>query len=207
MAETGPATIRGVDNPNVETKIMRVYTNRTTKLMALVLMALPLISGCTSGSKVRLSDSALAGEPSAMWEEGKKSVETGEALVSKGEKRLNTGRKQVRDGEALIGKGHQSVLIARQEYQDASSAAGTSLTPKAVTAEAKHLKAIGKRWENSIDEIRTGNKLVEKGNKHIDKGQSEVREGRALMESGSTLMRNSQRSRLGEDLLPVPVPR
>ena len=186
---------------------MRIYRNRTTKIMAVILISLPLVGGCTSGSKVRLSDSALAGEPSAMWEEGKKSVESGEALVSKGEKRLNTGRKQVRDGEAMIGKGHQSVLIARQEYQDASSAAGTSLTPKAVTAEAKHLKAIGKRWGNSIDQIRRGNELVEKGNKHIDKGQSEVREGRALMESGSTLMRNSQRSRLGEKLLPVPVQR
>lgn len=184
---------------------MCVYTNRSTMIMAVILISLPLVGGCTSGSKVRLSDSALAGEPSAMWAEGKKSVETGEALVSKGEKRVATGRSQIVDGEAMISRGNRDVLAIRREYQNASSAGGVSLTPGQVAAEAKRLKAIGNRWEDAIKKIRRGNELIEKGNKTIDKGRSEIREGRMLMESGSTLMRNSQRSRLGEKLLPVPV--
>jgi hypothetical protein len=77
--------------------------------------------------------------------------------------------------------------------------------PKDVDAEAKRLRAIGKRWEGAIEEIKDGNTLVYKGNKSIDLRQSEIREGRALMESGSTLMRNSQRIRLGDEMLPLPT--
>lgn len=179
-----------------------MLTTKLKKRTAPYLIILLLISGCASQSNFRLSDAALAGDPSAMWKEGQKSVDTGEALVANGENRLTAGRKQVREGEAMIRSGNQDVLLARNEYQDAAAAGGASLTPKQVAAEAKGLQIIGDRWEDSIKKIRRGNELVDKGNRSIDKGQSEIREGRALMESGSDLMRNSQRSRLGQKMLP-----
>lgn len=69
-----------------------LFTNRTIFVVTAVL----LIGGCATGSKVRLSDAALSGDPSAMWEEGQKFVATGEDLVAKGEKGLKDGRKDVR---------------------------------------------------------------------------------------------------------------
>ena len=43
---------------------------------------------------------------------------------------------------------------------------------------------------------------IHEGNESIAKGQSDIRKGRAMVESGSILMRNSQRLRLGDELLP-----
>ena len=174
---------------------------RTAVVPFLVALAL---GACAGGSKVRLSDAALSGNPSAMWEEGQKSVQAGEALVSKGEKRLAEGRKQIRDGEAFIDTGNRQVRLERQNYQKAVLAGGQSTSPKEVEAEAKRLRAIGDRWEAGINDIKKGNNLVKKGNKNIDRGQAEIREGRQLLEQGSTLMRNSQRTKEGATLLPMP---
>lgn len=182
-------------------------TNQATKLprSAVTLLVVVLFLGaCAGGSKLRLSDAAIAGDPSAMWEDGQQSVQTGEALISKGEKLLQEGRNQIRDGEAQIDAGNQRVRQARQDYQDAVLSAGGSTAPKADRAEAQRLRVIGKRWEDAIEEIKEGNRLVDLGNKNIDKGQKEIREGRQLLEEGSILMRNSHRSRLGDTLLPMP---
>lgn len=183
---------------------MQIRNNYSPRTTSILLLAAILVSACAGGSKVRLSDAALSGDPSAMWAEGQKSVQTGEDLVSKGEKRLAEGRKQIRDGEVSIDAGNRQVRQERQNYQNAVLAGGRSSTPTEVDAEAKRLRAIGNRWEDAIDEIKKGNKLVDKGNKNIDRGQAEIREGRKLLEQGSTLMRNSQRARTGAKLLPVP---
>ncbi len=181
------------------------YT-RLFSIMILLAGALGMLAGCGGGAGLKLSDAALSGDPEAMWVEGQKTVASGEALVNKGEAQLAEGRQQVREGEAAIRAGNQRVLQARRDYQAAVAAAGGSATPADVAAEAMQLKNIGKRWEDAIDDIKDGNKLVDKGNKNIDSGQSEVRAGRRLMESGSTLMRNSQRTRMGEPLLPDIMP-
>lgn len=177
---------------------------RMVTALSLLLVAM-FVSACAGGSRLRLSDAALSGDPSAMWEEGQKSVQTGEELISKGEKKLEEGRKQIREGEALVDSGNKQVREERQNYQNAVLAGGRSNSPKEVEAEAKRLRAIGNRWEDAIDDIKQGNKLVDKGNKNIDRGQAEIRDGRKLLEQGSTLMRNSQRAKLGEDLLPMPA--
>ncbi|MEL7187126.1 MAG: hypothetical protein AAFN50_11940 [Pseudomonadota bacterium] len=169
------------------------------------LMIAGLLAGGCANSGFKLNDAAISGNPDAMWEEGQRAVMTGESLVDKGEKRLADGRKQVRDGEAKIATGNKRVLQAKEDYIAATIAAGAATTPKQVEEESKRLRAIGKRWEVAIDEIRDGNRLVERGNKSIDQAHSEIREGRGLMAQGSTLMRNSQRSRLGEEMLPIPA--
>lgn len=158
-------------------------------------------TGCASTGP---SDAALSGDPVAMWEDGQKEVTRGEKLVKSGDTRLAEGRKQVREGEALIDSGNAGTLRARQDYQDLALLTGKANSPDEVAKETKRLKAIGKRWEEAIDDIKDGNKLVSKGNKSIDRGQAEIREGRMLMDAGSTMMRNSQRTRIGEDLLPIP---
>lgn len=182
-----------------------IYTRLFNRIILLA-GVIGMLAGCGGGAGLKLSDAALSGDPDAMWAEGQKAVASGEALVKKGEAQLTEGRKQVREGEAAIRAGNQAVLRARRDYQAAVAAAGSSSTPDEVAAEAKRLKNIGKRWEDAIDDIKDGNKLVEKGNKNIDEGQSEVRGGRRLMESGSNLMRNSQRTRMGEPLLPNIMP-
>ena len=175
----------------------------TGKLLA-ILVFLTLTSCAGLPGKSKTSDAALAGDPQAMWSEGQKVVQHGEQLVSKGEQRLADGRKQVRDGQSMVTEGNERVIQSRLDYQAAASAVGGSSTPKEVELEAKRLKTIGERWENAIDEIKQGNKLVDKGNKNIDRGQADIRDGRAQIESGSVLMRNSQRIRLNEELLPAP---
>lgn len=167
--------------------------------LGLLIAGLALVTACASTGP---SDAALSGDPSAMWEDGGEDVASGEKLVKNGENQLLEGRKQVREGEAMIARGSQGTLNARQDYQDAAKFTGKASTPDELAKEAKRLKSIGDQWEDAIDDIRDGNKLVTKGNRTIDRGQSEIRVGRALIEAGSTMMRNSQRLRLGEELLP-----
>lgn len=179
------------------------YTKRILQGTAFLVLAFGLLNGCAGGSRVKLSDAALAGNPSAMWEDGQKSVDTGEALVSRGEQRLATGRRQVLEGQEKIAAANLRVAQAREDYQSAVATMAESSTPKDLEAEAKRVKAIGKRWEDALGAIREGNNLVERGNKNLERGQADIREGRSLMESGSILMRNSQRTRMGDDLLPA----
>lgn len=175
------------------------------RMRFIVIAAASLLAAACANSGFQLSDAALSGNPSAMWEEGQRAVTTGEGLVTKGENRLEDGRRQVRDGETKIATGNQQVLQAKEDYIAAATTSGGATTPRQVEDESKRLRAIGKRWEDAIDEIRDGNRLVDRGNKNIDQAQGEIREGRTLMEQGSTLMRNSQRARLGEELLPEPT--
>ena len=182
-----------------------MFTTMKTCTVLLVLMTVGL-TGCSGlPGKTEASTEALAGNPDAMWMDGQKIVLEGEQAVQKGEKRVTEGRQQVRDGQAKITEGNERVIQGRLDYQSAVAAMGGSTSPKQVDAEVKRLKTIGDRWADAIDDIKDGNKLVDKGNKNIDSGQAKIREGRVQIESGSTLMRNSQRIRLGEEQLPVPV--
>lgn len=169
--------------------------------LGLILTGLTLLAGCASTGP---SDAALSGDPVAMWDDGKIAVERGEKIVKKADEKLSDGRKLVREGEAKIDQGNIDTLRARQEYQTAARSSGQSASPEELAKEVKRLKKIGAQWEDAIDDIKDGNKLVAKGNKIIDDAQSDIRQGRALMESGSTMMRNSQRLRMGEGQLPMP---
>lgn len=174
----------------------------SSSLLGLMVISL---SACSSmPGKPKISEAALTGDPDLMWSEGQKLVQFGEPIVSKGELLLTEGRQKVREGEIKIADGNERVIQSRNDYQAAAQVAGGSSSPKEVDREAKRLKAIGKRWEDAIDQIRDGNKLVEKGNEKIDRGHGLIREGRSSIDAGSTMMRNAQRLRLGEDLLLEP---
>lgn len=170
----------------------------------LILVMILGVSACATTND-GLSDEALSGDPTAMWADGQKLTVKGEEMIKRGESQIENGRKQIRDGDAKVQRGSDLVSSTRFEYQRAARGTGVATSPKDVAVEAKTLKAIGSRWEDAIDMIRDGNKLVDKGNKTVDQGQSTVRDGRAMVERGSVLMRNAERIRLGEDLLP-PVP-
>lgn len=178
------------------------WTGAAAHVVALT-MCLGLVAGCAASSATNLSDAALSGDPDAMWAEGQELTRKGERLIKKGEARMVEARRQIREGEARIRSGSDGVVRSRREYESVVNGAGDARTPKVVAEEAKNLKAIGKRWETALDTIRAGNLLVENGNKNIDTGRSEVREGRLMIETGSILMRNSERSRRGDELLPM----
>ena len=181
------------------------YSIRTRAYVhvAAALLVLWLVGGCETTNATKLSDAALSGDPDAMWSEGQELARKGERKINKGEERMADGRRQVRDGEAKIRDGNERVTKSRRDYESAVASAGGAKTPRVVTDEAKRLKAIGKRWEDALDTIRAGNLLVENGNKNIETGRAEVREGRLMIESGSMLMRNSERTRRGDELLPI----
>ena len=170
---------------------------------AAAMMVLWFVAGCATVNATKLSDAALSGDPDAMWSEGQETARKGERKIKKGEERMADGRRQIRDGEAKIREGSERVAKSRRDYENAVASAGDARTPNVVTDEAKRLKAIGKRWEDALDTIRAGNLLVENGNKSIETGRAEVREGRLMIESGSILMRNSERTRRGDELLPI----
>ncbi len=172
----------------------------------LTILTLSLImAGCSAmRSDSGPSDAALSGDSNAMWEDGQKMAKKGESLTADGGERISEGRSQVRDGEAMIRDGNTGVSKTRIDYQNVARATGEASTPTLVSEEAKQLKIVGKRWQDSIDKIRDGNKLVKKGNKNIDKGQAEIREGRMLLDSASNMMRNSKRAQMGEQMLPHP---
>ena len=175
------------------------------KVRAIIaLLIISLASACASGAKTRPNDAPVVANPGVMWEDGLKAVDTGEALLTKGEKRLALGRQQVRDGEAKIREGSERVAKAKLEYEQAASVVGAS-TASDKQKQASTLRPIGMRWEAAIQEIKDGNKLVAKGNANINRGESEIREGGLLMETGSILIRNAHRSRLGQSLLPLPT--
>lgn len=162
-------------------------------------VALFLLAGCaTDFGRSGVSNAALVGNTEAMWKDGQRAVERGEALIGSGEKKLAAGQKKVRDGEAMISQGNSKVTQSRLDYQAAAVTSGGSSNPREIQFEARRLRAIGDRWQDAIEEIKAGNSLLLKGNEEISKAQSDIREGRALIESGSTLMRNAQRSRLGD---------
>lgn len=176
----------------------RAYAN-----VAGAILVLALVAGCATSSAPKLSDAALSGDPDAMWTEGQDLARKGERKMKKGEERMADGLRQIRNGEAKIRDGSERVAKSRRDYENAVASAGDAKTPKVVSDEAKRLKAIGKRWEDALDTIRAGNLLVENGNKNIETGRAEVREGRLMIESGSILMRNSERTRRGDELLPI----
>jgi len=176
----------------------RAYAN-----VAGAILVLALVAGCATSTTTTLSDAALSGDPDAMWAEGKDLARKGERLIRTGNDRIADARAQIRKGEDKIRDGSERLSKSRSDYESAVASAGDAKTPNVVTDEAKRLKAIGKRWEDALETIRAGNLLVENGNKNIDTGRAEIREGRTLTESGSILMRNSERSRRGDDLLPM----
>ena len=176
---------------------------RTVAQLVALTTSLCLVAGCATSSATNLSDAALSGDPDAMWVEGQELARIGERLIKKGEARMADARRQIRDGEAKIREGSEGVLKSRREYENVVNDAGDARTPKDVAKEAKTLKSIGKRWEAALDTIRAGNLLLENGNKNIENGRAEVREGRIKIETGSILMRNSERSRRGDELLPM----
>lgn len=179
-----------------------IQTGTLARLAATTFLAV-LVASCATAGTSTLSDAALSGDPDAMWTEGQDLARKGERKVEKGEQRMADGRQQIRDGEAKIRDGSERVAKSRRDYENAVASAGDARTPKVVSDEAKRLKAIGKRWEDALDTIRAGNLLVENGNKSIETGRAEVREGRLMIESGSILMRNSERTRRGDELLPI----
>lgn len=161
-----------------------------------------LLSGCASSmSNAKISDAALSGDSTAMWDDGQKLAKKGEEATAKGQEQVNKGRAKVRKGEEKVQKANTAMTRLRIEYQTAARQTGDATTPKAVKAEAKSLKEIGGRWEDAIDAIRDGNKMIDRGNEAVDKGQTTIRKGRKLLDEGSTLMRNSKRLELGVDLL------
>ncbi len=178
------------------------WTRAVAHLVALTI-SLWLVAGCAASSATNVSDAALSGDPDAMWAEGQELARKGERLIKKGEARMVDARRQIRGGEAKIRTGSEGVVKSRREYESVVNDAGDARTPKVVAEEAKALKAIGKRWEGALDTIRNGNLLVDSGNKNVETGRAEVREGRLMIETGSILMRNSERSRRGDELLPI----
>lgn len=170
------------------------------KFNAIVIIG--LASACASEPTTKANDAPVATNPNIMWEDGAKAVDTGEAMLTKGEKRLELGRRQVQEGEAKIRGGSERAEKAKLEYEQAATDGAAASNKQ---KHASTLRAIGLRWETAIQEIKDGNKLVANGNANLDRGESEIREGQLLMETGSVLMRNAQRSRLSLRLLPLPT--
>ena len=176
---------------------------RTLAHFAGALIGIFVVTGCATAGTSMPGDIALSGDPDNMWVEGQERSKKGERLLKKGEQRMADARAQVRKGEAKIREGNEGVLKSRREYEIAARKTGGATAPNVVEDEAKRLKVIGKRWEDALDTIKAGNKLVEKGNKNIETAHAEIREGRVLIETGSVLMRNSERMRRGDELLPI----
>lgn len=174
------------------------------KLVAIpALFVVCLTSACAGTSRSPDNEPPAVSNPGVAWEDGRKSVETGEALLIRGERRLALGRQQIRDGEARIRDGSERAAQAKLDYQQL---AGTTdeLPAAEKKSRAEILRTVGSRWQAAIEEIKDGNRLIKTGNANVTRGEAEIREGRMLMESGSILMRNSYRSRLGQKLLPLP---
>lgn len=169
-----------------------------------VVLFFALLGACASGSSGWLGEPQASVNSDAMWQDGAQAIATGEAQVSQGEKRLAQGRQQVQDGEAMIRDGSVRASEAKLEYEQAATIlAGASKTEQQALADV--LRTIGNRWEAANQTIKNGNKLVATGNSSITRGEAEIRDGQSLMETGSVLMRNVHRSRLGQELLPMPA--
>ena len=168
-------------------------------ILLLVVVSL-FIAACSTTPK--LTD--YSNDPTAMWEQGIKLSDKGEKLIIKGEKALEASRKELREGEALIQSGSEMVIRARQSYQLEAARIGGSSSPKEIEYEAERLTSIGDKWEDAINDIKKGNKMVAKSKEMQTDAQAYVKEGRELVESGSNFIRNSQRMRLEIPLLPAP---
>jgi len=175
--------------------------SKLVKYALLVTFTVGFGTGCASLGGNLVSDAALSGDPVEMWNDGKKAVKNGEELVLKGQKRVDGGRKMIKESQPKVDDATDEVLQARRDYQEAVNNTGGSTTPKQVAKESATLKKIGARWEDALAEIRKHNKRIDKGNDNVDKGQSEIRKGRKMIETGSLMMRNSQRLRLGDEIL------
>jgi hypothetical protein len=55
---------------------------------------------------------------------------------------------------------------------------------------------VAHQWDDALDDIKDGNKLVGKGNKAMQKAHKEIREGGKLIASGDTIKRDLEQARL-----------
>lgn len=166
------------------------FSSLQKKILCLIVVAFALF-GLTACNTVSVrSDTAIS--PDSMWDEGKKTTEEGENLVTQGEKQMEKGRKLVRDGESMVIKGNKQAALKRGAYQATVSLMGSSSAPSQVKEEAKKLKSISGDWQDAVAEIKKGNKTISEGYVAIEKAQEKIREGREMMAAGSQMMQRSQ---------------
>ena len=114
----------------------------------------------------------------------------GEGLVRQAETTLKRGQDDVKRGEALVAGGRKAATKQRQEYLDALAKSGSADDPQSLEIEIQRLRGIGRLWQRAIQDIKEGNRLIDKGNKTIATARNDIRLGRELMERGSELAIN-----------------
>lgn len=130
-----------------------------------------------------------------------KNMEQAESLIRKGEKLIRGAEEDLEDahdkiskGESLVAKGKETARDSRNQYRVLANDAGQARNPDEVFAEAKKFDKLADRWEDALDDVEDGEKLIKKGNKESQKAESRINEGRSLVASGKKLRSDTERS-------------
>tara|TARA_R110002073_G_scaffold270138_1_gene433442 strand:- start:310 stop:846 length:537 start_codon:yes stop_codon:yes gene_type:complete len=151
-----------------------------------------------SGNAAQSAQSSAAKQLSPA--EIEENLEQAESLIKKGEKLLRGAQDdledahdRIRKGESLIAKGNETVRDSRNQYRALANDTGRATDPDEVADEAKQFDKLADRWEDALDDIDDGEKLIKKGNKAANKAESRINEGRSLVASGKKLRSDTER--------------
>lgn len=126
---------------------------------------------------------------SAAWEDGKELETKGLKLVADSNKMLVVSERKEREGEELVVSGKAQVAAQKFAYSDAVRAFGLASTPKQVKAEVSALRGIAERWDNGLDDINRGERLIKESGKETAEASAKKRKGEQMIADGRAQMR------------------
>jgi len=143
-------------------------------------------AGFAGGAEIR---GANADVLSAAWEDGKELEGKGLKLVAESRKMLAISERKKREGEELILSGNAQVAAQKIAYSDSVRAFGLASTPKQVKAEVKTLRDIAERWDNGLDAINRGERLIKESEKETADASGKKRKGEQMIADGRAQVR------------------
>lgn len=146
-------------------------------------------AGFAGGADLGGADGAVL---SAAWEDGKELETKGLKLVADSNKMLAASERKKREGEELIVSGNAQVAAQKVAYSDAVRAFGLASTPKQVKAEVSTLRNIAERWDNGLDAINRGERLVKESEKETAEASGKKRKGEQMIADGRAQMRGAE---------------
>ncbi len=148
----------------------------TVSTMAVLAAAISLMGACAAKGKDATYGSALQAqggdgvELGKTWEAGNELETKGNKEITKGQKLIREGEEKIAKGESLVRTGNSAVTVEKANYARMVRTIGLATTPKQLEKEIKSLRQIAEKWDNGLDDIKRGEKLIEEGEKDRQKG-------------------------------------
>ncbi len=157
---------------------------------AILVATLAVLGACSATGKQPSYGEALQAnggdsvELGKTWEAGNELETKGAKEIAKGQKLIREGEEKIAKGEALIRTGNADIVVQKANYARMVRTMGLASAPKQMEQEIKSLRGIAEKWDNGLDDIKRGEKLIEEGDKNLAEGRAKVRKGDGFVVQG-----------------------